>query len=67
MEKALLVVLAVVGFSGLYTLWVAAVQWVWNAVGHGVFGAPYLTFWQTFGVLFLLGIIGSAFKAARSS
>ena len=67
MEKAFLVVLVLGLFSGIYTLWVGLVQFVWNSVGHDVFGLPWLTFWQTFGVLFLLGVVGSAFRAVRGA
>ena len=44
-------------------LFVGLVQWVWNVVPAEAFGAPHLSYWQTFGCMFILGVVGSAFRA----
>ena len=40
---------------------------LWNAISSGVFGAPELGYWQSWGVIILLGMIGGAFTSALSN
>lgn len=44
--------------------WPALVLWVYNAVAVAL-GLPVLTYWVMFGVMFLLGVIGSYFRSQK--
>lgn len=50
--------LATAAVVALYALAGWIVWAAWDAIGVGVFGAPALTYWQTCGVLFALGVVG---------
>ena len=39
---------------------------LWNAIAADIFGAPELTFWQAVGLLVLIGLVTSGFRAAVS-
>lgn len=61
-----MMVLAVIGIILLVVaIWLGLDYLVmpgWNHVVHPVFHAPVLTFWQVFVCLFILGVIGGAFR-----
>lgn len=54
-------------FASFYVLFVGLVQFVRQQVAVAVFHAPDLTFWQTAGGLFLLGLVTQGFRAATTS
>lgn len=62
MEKVALAGLLIAFAASIWTGIILAAQFAWNEVAHAVFGAPYLTFWQTFGAMFLLGLIAGDFR-----
>lgn len=53
---AAIVILAIIIFG-----WTALVLWVYNLVAVAL-GWPTLTYWVMFGLMFLLGVIGRAFR-----
>lgn len=67
MEK-ILTVAAVVTFVGAIF---AGVWWLfyflWNTIAADIFGAPELTFWQSVGLLVLVGLLTQGFRAATNS
>ena len=40
--------------------------WLWNAIAADVFGAPELTFWQSVGLLVLLGLLTKGVRLGSS-
>lgn len=58
------IIAAIFILSGLIFGWTALVLWVFNLVAVAL-GWPTLTFWPMFGLLFLLGVVGSAFRSHR--
>jgi hypothetical protein len=59
----LIVVLILAIFVGVS----AGIAWIfqslWNGVLAVVFGLPVLTFWQAWGLWFLIGLIGGLFQS----
>lgn len=66
MKSALAIVagIALVGtiIGGIWWLF----YWLWNTIAADVFGAPELTFWQSAGLLVLVGLLTSGFRAVSS-
>lgn len=54
-------ILMVLGFIGLMAIllfggaWIAL--WLWNVIAIPVFNAPALTFWQMYGLMWLLRLL----------
>jgi hypothetical protein len=60
--------------AGLVALWAAIVAgvwwlfyWLWNTIAAGIFGAPELTFWQSVGLMVLVGLLTNGIRASKSS
>ena len=60
--------------AGLVALWAAIVAgvwwlfyWLWNTIAAGIFGAPELTFWQSVGLMALVGLLANVIRASKSS
>ena len=56
--------------AGLVALWAAIVAgvwwlfyWLWNTIAAGIFGAPELTFWQSVGLMVLVGLLTNGIRA----
>lgn len=56
-------VLVIIGI-GLLCVWLAML--LWNAVCHGVFGWPTLTYWQMFGLMLLISLLGAGIREVCS-
>jgi hypothetical protein len=41
--------------------------WLWNSIAADIFGAPELTFWQSVGLLILVGLLTSGLRAVTNS
>jgi Kef-type K+ transport system membrane component KefB len=59
--------------AGLVALWAAIVAgvwwlfyWLWNTIA-AIFGAPELTFWQSVGLMVLVGLLTNGIRASKSS
>lgn len=50
-----------IGF-GTYCLEGWLLMLVWNAVANGMFGLPTLGYWASVGIVWVLNLIGGAFK-----
>jgi hypothetical protein len=63
MEKiftiAAIIAFTVAVFGGIWWLF----YWLWNEIAAGVFGAPELTFWQSVGLLVLVGLFTNGLRA----
>jgi hypothetical protein len=65
--KALLVLIyVIVLFSIIPAIW-WLFYFLWNTIAADIFGAPTLTFWQSVGLLILIGIVTSGFRAVTKS
>jgi len=57
--------LAAALFAGFWWLF----YWLWNTIAADILGAPELTFWQSVGLLFLVGflvgLLTSGLRAVR--
>lgn len=60
--------------AGLVALWAAIAAgvwwlfyWLWNTIAAGIFGAPELTFWQSVGLMVLVGLLTNGIRASKSS
>ena len=42
-------------------------MWLWNWLVPSLFSGPAVTYWQTWGVLALLSLVGSAFRSSTTS
>lgn len=60
------VALAVLMVFGLWCIEGLIFMLLWNWVAVGLFSAPVLTFWQSFGLCLLLSVIGRFFKSTSS-
>lgn len=67
MEKFLIFLVATIVVLGLGALgaWIVMLLWNWVAPLFWC-GAPILGFWQTWGALILLSIIGSFFRRGKN-
>lgn len=67
MEKFLIFLVATIVVLGLGALgaWIVMLLWNWVAPLFWS-GAPILGFWQTWGALILLSIIGSFFRRGKN-
>lgn len=43
--------------SMLIFIFTFPVMWLWNALIPSIFNGPYLTFWQTFGLMIMVRLI----------
>jgi len=63
-------VLVIAGCIAFVAAMFAGVWWLfyflWNEIAAGIFGGPELTFWQSVGLLVLVGILTSGLRAAKS-
>jgi hypothetical protein len=67
MEKLTLSVLFIALAFAVYALIICAIQFAWNQAVVPTFGAPSLSFWQTWGCMMIVGFVGSCFRAATKS
>tara|TARA_R110000744_G_scaffold163531_1_gene280511 strand:+ start:356 stop:565 length:210 start_codon:yes stop_codon:yes gene_type:complete len=60
----------VVAILALASAMVAGIWWLfyylWNTIAAGVFGAPELTFWQSVGLLVLVGLVTSVLRPSSN-
>lgn len=64
--EAITVIAIFLFFVGLAVFLPALIlQWAWNFVIAGVFGAPYLSYWAAFALALLLGMVGNYFKSKK--
>ena len=57
------ILVIIIGFSAAF----GAIFWlVWNATVVVAFGWPALTFWQAWGIWFLLGLVLGMIRRSRS-
>ena len=38
----------------------------WNWIAVGIFHAPHLTYWQAWGLMFLIGLVAGAFRSSTT-
>jgi hypothetical protein len=63
-----MVVLGIIGITGLAILFGFTVMWLWNWLMPELFGLPTLTFWKAIGVVFLAKLLfGFGGKGGSSS
>jgi len=67
MEKFTLSVLLIALALAIYSLLVVAIQFAWNAAVVPTFGGPTLSFWQTYGCMFIISFVGGCFKRVTNS
>ena len=60
----------VVAFVALFSAMIAGIWWLfyylWNTIAADIFGAPELTFWQSVGLLVLLGFVTSVLRPSSN-
>lgn len=49
--------------GALVALSATVLMWAWNASAVALFHAPRANFWEALGAVFLIGLIGSAFRS----
>lgn len=62
-----LVVLAIIGMTGLAILLGFVIMWLWNWLMPDIFGLPSLTFWQAVGLFILSKILLGGFGGGSGS
>ena len=59
-----------VAFVALFSAMIAGLWWLfyylWNTIAAGVFGAPELTFWQSVGLLVLVGLVTGVLRPSSN-
>jgi len=62
--------LAVIALVGFFVAWIAMLVWgsLLHMTGWDVeYSLPFLSFWETYMIIILLGIFGSFFKSSSSN
>ena len=58
------ILVAIVGAINLFLAWIIQILWNWLLVD--LFNFPQVGYWQAFGIMALLSIVGGFFKSSSS-